>query len=98
MKYLGKAYLKAGMLDKAVPLLEETVEKFRAKPGPYPLETLECIFDLARSYQMADRPAEAVPLWEELLKKVRAAEQEWEKQKAKMGPDLSDKLRIMTYL
>jgi tetratricopeptide (TPR) repeat protein len=82
MNNLAGAYQDSGQFAKAVPLLEETLEKQKARLGPDHPHTLTSMNNLAEAYLASGQPGKAVPLLEETL----------EKQKAKLGPDHPDTL------
>jgi tetratricopeptide (TPR) repeat protein len=85
MNNLALAYQASGQLARAVPLLEETLQKWKVKLGPDHLDTLTCMNNLAWAYQASGQPAKAVPLYEETL----------QKRKAQLGPDHPQTLTSM---
>jgi tetratricopeptide (TPR) repeat protein len=72
MNDLAAAYEASGQFAKALPLLEETLEKMKAKLGPDHPNTLVTMGNLAESYRGSSQPARAVPLLEETLEKMKA--------------------------
>jgi tetratricopeptide (TPR) repeat protein len=86
-------YQDAGRLQEAVALLEQTLEKCKARPPDladayYFSFTLGRTEHLADAYKKAGRLREAIALDEQVL----------EKRKATLGPDHPDTLRIMNNL
>ena len=59
MYYLAEGYHYAGMFDRALPLLEETLALRKAKLGPDHPETLSSMNNLADSYAALGRDADA---------------------------------------
>ena len=82
MNNLASGYQAAGQLDRALPLLEETLALQKAKLGPDHPDTLTSMNNLAIGYQAAGQLDRALPLFEETLAL----------QKAKLGPDHPDTL------
>jgi tetratricopeptide (TPR) repeat protein len=66
MHLLGNAYRHAGQVEKAVPLLEQTLGKQRRFGGDR-LTTLSTMSSLAMAYTEAKQPAKALPLLQEAL-------------------------------
>jgi tetratricopeptide (TPR) repeat protein len=85
---LGVVYGSAGKLDRALPLLEETLKLAKTKLGPDHSLTLLNMNNLAAGYQAAGKLDRALPLLEEALKLLRA----------KPGPDHPDTLATMNSL
>ena len=67
MNNLAGAYRDAGRLDKALPLIEETLKLTKAKLGPDHPDTLISMNNLAQGYQDAGQLDKALPLLEETL-------------------------------
>jgi tetratricopeptide (TPR) repeat protein len=88
MGNLAVGYQKAGKLDLALPLLEETLKLRRAKLGPDHPDTLTSMNNLAGGYRAAGKLDLALPLYEEALKLRRA----------KLGPDHPHTLTSMNNL
>ncbi len=88
MDDLARAYLDAGRINEAVPLLERTLKLQKAKLGPDHGDTSDTVFLLAISYLDSDRLNEAVPLAEEATKLRRA----------KLGPENGFTLNSMNVL
>jgi serine/threonine-protein kinase len=88
MNDLAIAYLKAGRLNDATPLLEETLMLTKAKLGPDDPETLDTANNLAMAYSEAGRFNDAMPLLKETLKLAQA----------KLGPRQPRTLRFMQNL
>ncbi len=88
MSNLAVAYEKAGKLDLAIPLDEETLKLRKAKIGPDHPDTLTTMNNLALAYTSAGKLDLAVPLYEETLK-LRTA---------KLGPDHRQTLETMASL
>jgi tetratricopeptide (TPR) repeat protein len=70
---LGLAYWAAGRLDKALPLLQETLDKRQVRLGPDHLDTLETLSNLALVHFDMGQSAKALPLLAETLYKRRAS-------------------------
>jgi tetratricopeptide (TPR) repeat protein len=79
---LASAYEAAGKLDLAVPLLEQTFARKKAKLGPDHPNTLQGMGNLAMGYQRVGKLDLAIPLLEETLRL----------EKAKLGRDNPDTL------
>jgi hypothetical protein len=77
MAHLAAGYLVAGKLELALPLLEDTLKRRKAKLGPDHPDTLSSMGNLARGYCVAGRLDLALPLLEDALKRSQA----------KLGPD-----------
>jgi tetratricopeptide (TPR) repeat protein len=88
MNNLALAYQAAGQLDKALPLLEQTLAKQKEKLGPDHPNTLNSINNLAAAYQAAGQLDRALPLFEQTLAK----------RKEKLGPDHPNTLTSMNNL
>jgi tetratricopeptide (TPR) repeat protein len=71
MNNLGKAYQEAGKLERALPLLEETLALRKSKSGPDHRETLTTMHNLALGYQAAGKLDRALPLFEEVVRRSR---------------------------
>ena len=82
MNNLASGYRAAGQLDRALPLLEETLALRKAKLGPDHPDTLTSMNNLADGYRAAGQLDRALPLYEETLAL----------RKAKLGPDHPDTL------
>ena len=67
MANLADGYQTVGKLDKALPLLEETLPLMKAKLGPDHPHTLTCMNNLAACYWRLKRLDKSVLLFEELL-------------------------------
>ena len=65
---LATAYLEAGRLAEAIPLLERTVTDHETALGDTHPDTLMSRNNLASAQQTAGRPAEAIPLFERTLR------------------------------
>ncbi len=85
---LAMAYQDAGRLDRAIPILKDTLTRRRAVLGDDHVDAIESMNDLAVAYWEAGRPAEAIPLFEAVLPRV----------KVRLGPDHLDTLTIMDNL
>jgi tetratricopeptide (TPR) repeat protein len=68
MANLAVGYLAAGKLDRALPLMEETLKLVKAKLGPDHPNTLTSMNNLAGGYWSAGQLDKSVPLFEETLK------------------------------
>jgi serine/threonine protein kinase/lipopolysaccharide biosynthesis regulator YciM len=68
---LAITYRDNGQPDKAVPLLEQVLEKQKARLGADDLHTLTTLYSLGLVYLAAGRPEHAVPLFEEALGRYR---------------------------
>jgi tRNA A-37 threonylcarbamoyl transferase component Bud32 len=88
MNNLATAHQAAGQLDKALPLLEQTLAKFKEQLGPDHPHTLANMNNLARAYQHAGQLAKALPLFEQVLAK----------RKEQLGPDHPNTLLSMNNL
>jgi tetratricopeptide (TPR) repeat protein len=88
MNSLAAGYKSAGQLDRALPLLEETLRLRKAKLGPDHRHTLTSMNNLAEGYQAAGQIDRALPLLEEALRLS----------KARLGPDDHDTLTSMNNL
>jgi tetratricopeptide (TPR) repeat protein len=88
MNNLAASYRDAGQLDRALPLLEETLKLTKAKLGADHPTTLTSMNNLAAGYYAAGQLDRAVPLWEETLKLY----------KAKLGADHPVTLATLTNL
>ena len=88
MNNLATAYLDAGKLDKALPLLEETLALRKSKLGPDHPDTLISMNNLATGYRAAGKLDKALPLFEETLAL----------RKSRLGPDHPDTLFSMDNL
>jgi tetratricopeptide (TPR) repeat protein len=88
MNDLAVGYQAAGQLDKALPLLEETLTLTKAKLGADHPNTLGSMNNLALGYQDARQLDKALPLLEETLTL----------KKAKLGADHPDTLNTMNNL
>ncbi len=88
MNNLAEGYHAAGQLDKALPLLEETLKLMKAKLGADHPDTLTSMNNLALGYRDAGQLDKALPLYEETLKLM----------KAKLGADHPDTLTSMNNL
>jgi len=67
MNNLALTYLLAGQVEKALPLLEETLKLQRAKLGPDHPDTLTSMHNLAVAYRRAGQVEKALPLWAEAM-------------------------------
>jgi serine/threonine protein kinase/tetratricopeptide (TPR) repeat protein len=85
---LAMSYQDGGRLDRAIPILKDTLSRRGASLGDDHDDTIESMNDLAVAYWEAGRPEEAIPLFEELLPRVRA----------RLGADHPDALTIMDNL
>jgi tetratricopeptide (TPR) repeat protein len=85
---LGRGYQFAGELDRALPLLEETLALQKARLDPDHPSTLKTMNSLATSYQDAGQLDRALPLLEETVARS----------KARLGPDHPDTLGNMVNL
>jgi eukaryotic-like serine/threonine-protein kinase len=65
---VGMAYLNAGRISEALPLLEANLKRRRAQPGAARANILVGINNLANAYRAAGRLGEALPLFTEALK------------------------------
>jgi tetratricopeptide (TPR) repeat protein len=72
MSNLASGYKDAGRLEEAVPLLEETLRRQRAKLGADHPHTLISMNHLANGYNESGRLGEAMPLYEEALRRREA--------------------------
>jgi eukaryotic-like serine/threonine-protein kinase len=88
MNNLAVAYRVAGKLDRALPLLEETLQLRKAKLGVDHADTLQSIDNLATGYQAAGKLDQALPLYEETFRLY----------KAKLGADHPETLQSMSNL
>ena len=88
MSNLGGAYLAAGKLDRALPVLEETLALLKSKLGPDHPGILTSMSILASGYDKAGKLDRALPLWEA----TRAL------MKSKLGPDHPTTLGSMNNL
>jgi tetratricopeptide (TPR) repeat protein len=88
MGNLGTAYREAGMLDLALPLLEETVKRCTAKLGADHPHTLTSMANLAAGYQDLKDLKRALPLLEDTHRRTVK----------KHGPDHPQTLRITSDL
>ena len=57
--------------DRGMLLLEETLEKMKAKLGPTHPSTLSTMNNVAYGYYAAGKLGKAIPLWEETLEKMK---------------------------
>jgi hypothetical protein len=85
---LGMAFLGLGEADKAVTLLQRSLQTHQAQLGPDHRETLNGMNTLAHAYRDAGRLDLALPLFERTLAK----------RQARLGPDDSDTLNSMNSL
>jgi tetratricopeptide (TPR) repeat protein len=85
---LGGTYSGLGLYDRAAELLARALSVRQAALGPDHPDTLQSMFELAATYQRAERRAKALPLFEEALKL----------RKARLGPDHPDTLESMNGL
>ena len=69
---LGKTYIRLGLPELAVPILEKVRAEFEAAIGPEHDDTVSCINDLALSYRLMGRLDEALPLAEMVLRLTKA--------------------------
>jgi tetratricopeptide (TPR) repeat protein len=67
MGNLGLAYMDAGKLDMALPLLDEAVERRRAKSGVDQPDMLKSINNLASAYWQAGKLDRSIPLFEQIV-------------------------------
>ncbi len=88
MNNLALDYRVAGKLDRAVPLMEETLALSKTMLGPDHPATLTRMGNLAGCYQAAGKLDRALPLFEEALTLM----------KSKLGPDHPDTLTSMNNL
>jgi tetratricopeptide (TPR) repeat protein len=88
MGNLALGYRAAGKLDRALPLLEETLKLRKAKLGPDHPDTLRSMGNLAAGYGSARQLDKSVPLFEETLKL----------QERKLGRQHPDTLRTVANL
>ena len=88
MNVLAAAYQRAGKLDLALPLHEETLKLTKASLGPEHPLTLTSMANLALTYNVAGKLDLALPLHEETLKLT----------KAKHGPEHPTTLSRMSNL
>ncbi len=72
MGHLGEAYFQVGELDKAVRLLEQTLERMKSKRGPEHPDMLNCMAYLAAAYQDAGEPGKALSLLKQAVLRYRA--------------------------
>jgi serine/threonine protein kinase len=70
--HLAESYRAAGMIDKALPLYEETLRSANERFGPNHKDTLASKNNLAVGYHAAGMLDKALPLYEELLATRRA--------------------------
>jgi serine/threonine protein kinase/tetratricopeptide (TPR) repeat protein len=85
---LASGYQLAGMLDRALPMMEETLKRSKAKLGADDPRTLSDMNDLASCYRALGKTDLSLALLEESLKLS----------KAKLGPDHPDTLNSMNNL
>ena len=71
MRMLGTLYFGQGKYEASQPLLEESMEKFRATLGPDHPDTLVSINDISVLFYMQGKYAAAEPLYVECLEKRR---------------------------
>jgi tetratricopeptide (TPR) repeat protein len=83
---LALAYQASGQIAKALPLLEEALEKSKVMLGPDHPDTLLSMNNLALAYRASGQIAKAVPLLEEALARKKAMPR---------GPDHPDTLDSM---
>jgi tetratricopeptide (TPR) repeat protein len=88
MNNLALAYKESGKLTKAVPLLEEALQKQKTQLGPDHPDTLQSMNNLALAHMASGQFTKAVPLFEETL----------DKREATLGPDHRDTLLSMHHL
>jgi tetratricopeptide (TPR) repeat protein len=67
---LGATLEEAGLVTKAIPILEDALLRHRAVLGSDNKETLLCLDNLAAAYARDDRPAEALALQTEALERA----------------------------
>ena len=67
MNNLAAGYQAAGKLDKALPLLKETLALTKSKLGPDHPDTLLSMNNLAAGYWSTKRLDKSIPLFEEVL-------------------------------
>jgi tetratricopeptide (TPR) repeat protein len=72
MNSLGEDCWRAGRLDRARLLLEESLERRKARLGSEHIDTLASMFHLAMTYRAAGQLDQALPLFEELVKLRKA--------------------------
>jgi tetratricopeptide (TPR) repeat protein len=70
---VARAYGRAGQIDKAVTLGEDTLERMKATLGPEHPSTLTCMNNLGTAYLYAGQLGKAVSLHEDTLKVRKAA-------------------------
>jgi|GEM_PF-1099764 len=87
MNNLANAYQDAGMLDEAISLYQQTLEKYKAILGADDTHTLGSMSNLAAAYLAAGNLDEGLPLYEKTLEKY-----------ANLGPDRHDTLGCMNNL
>jgi serine/threonine protein kinase len=85
MGNLAMCYMDAGKLDRALPLLEETLALQKSKLGPDHQNTLSSMNNLASGYRDAGKLERALRLFEETLAL----------RKSNVGPDHPDTLTSM---
>jgi tetratricopeptide (TPR) repeat protein len=88
MNNLAMAYRAARKSDKALPLLEQTLELRKDYQGVDHPDTLRTMNNLASGYRAADKLDRAIPLWEQALRLSRM----------RLGSDHSDTLTSMNNL
>ena len=88
MNNLGCGYQDAGKLDRALPILEETLALHKSHLGPDHPNTLGSMNNLATCYRMSGKLDSALPLLEEMLPLV----------KSKLGRDHTHTLITMNNL
>jgi tetratricopeptide (TPR) repeat protein len=82
---LGRTQLGLGYPAKAITLLSKARQTWEARLGPYHLDTLDCMNNLALAYRGVGKLAKALPLHEEILKRLTA----------KLGPNHQETLAEM---
>ena len=72
MNNLAGAYRDAGRVDRAIALLEEAWEKFKATSGPDHPDTLRCLKNLAIVSWRGGPLERAIPLLREAFERIEA--------------------------
>jgi tetratricopeptide (TPR) repeat protein len=88
MNNLAMSYSKNGQRDKALPLLEQTLQLRKARLGDDHPDTLQSMNNLALTYNENGQTAKAMPLLEETF----------QLRKSKLGADHPDTLTSMSNL
>ena len=88
MSNLAGIYRDAGQLEKALPLVEETLRLSKAKLGPEHPDTLRAMNNVASMYWSLGKLEQSVPLFEETLKIKKSV----------CGEDHPETIRVMVNL